>query len=118
MSASLNPRELLGEPLLVVLIIPYAAKPKRRSVCTQNPTGPPPEFPWPRAPVPGIVLPSFGSPKVSLKIPPLPQWNAAGARFRPPPRGKGDPNAADPRRPVLFHFAAGLIQDPLTRAKI
>ncbi|KAG8171710.1 hypothetical protein JTE90_026241 [Oedothorax gibbosus] len=70
----------------------------------------------------GLVLsghssPSFGSQRVRSNSATSTSVNAAGLRCAPPARERGSRMRADLRRPV-FHFAAGLIQDPLTRAHV
>ncbi|KAG8170785.1 hypothetical protein JTE90_012942 [Oedothorax gibbosus] len=81
----------------------------------QNRYGPPPEFPLASS-CPGIVSPSFGSQRVrsnsatstsgTRRSPVRPAREGTGSRMRPTSAG------------LYFHFAAGLIQDPLTRAHV
>ncbi|KAG8171751.1 hypothetical protein JTE90_017150 [Oedothorax gibbosus] len=95
----------------------YAARPRSDDLDlhVRNRYGPPPEFSS------GLVLsghssPSFGSQRVRSNS----ATSTSGTRRvsgAPRPRGNGIPNAADLRR-LYFHFAAGLIQDPLTRAHV
>ncbi|KAG8171690.1 hypothetical protein JTE90_024677 [Oedothorax gibbosus] len=70
----------------------------------------------------GLVLsghssPSFGSQRVRSNS----ATSTSGTRRvsgAPRPRGNGDPECGPTSAGLYFHFAAGLIQDPLTRAHV
>ncbi|KAG8155675.1 hypothetical protein JTE90_015433 [Oedothorax gibbosus] len=110
MSAS-YPEELGREPLLDGSISLTPLDPDLTIVLHVKPfRGPPPEFPL-ASPCPGIVH-HLSGPRVRSNPRHFHKWNAAGLRCAPPARERGSrmrPTSAG----LFFHFAAGLIQDPL-----
>ncbi|KAG8156090.1 hypothetical protein JTE90_024409 [Oedothorax gibbosus] len=77
------------------------------------------EFPW-HSSCPGIVHILFRVHTSCAQTPPLPQVERRRVSGAAPPGdvGNGDSRMCrrPHRRPCTLHFAAGLIQDPLTRA--
>ncbi|KAG8161378.1 hypothetical protein JTE90_017469 [Oedothorax gibbosus] len=79
----------------------------------------PPEFPLAVVHCPGIVSPSFWSQRGALQTSATSTiGKRGGSPVRPAPRGNGDPDCGTDSAALYFHFAAGLIQDPLTRRRM
>ncbi|KAG8171130.1 hypothetical protein JTE90_029154 [Oedothorax gibbosus] len=84
--------------------------PDLTSICRQNPYGASPGFLWPL--LSGDSSPSFGSQRVRSNSPTSQNGTGGPPGGPPAPEGKGIRMRPTPRRPV-FHFAPGVIQDPL-----